>query len=186
MIFRQVVPQDLSQIAALHAYSWQQTYRGILNDAYLNDTVIVEKQNEWQQRLTGTADRQMWVLVAEQDLMLCGFSCLFFDHGPNSETYMDNLHVEPKFQATGLGKTLLKKSFKHAYDQRPDSGFYLWVFENNTRAINFYLKQGAELAAKETQDAPGGGEVKALKLVWTNLKLAHASMSSAEATQSTE
>ncbi len=169
MQFRQAVKNDATSIAHLHARSWQHTYRGMLEDEYLNKAVLVEKQQEWQQRLGSDFDQKIWVLLAEADQQLRGFSCLFFDYGSQGETYMDNLHVDPTAHGTGIGAQLLGFSLKHAHLNNPQVGVYLWVFENNHHAINFYLHHGAKIIGDEIQDAPGGGKIKALKLFWAGL-----------------
>ena len=168
MQFRQARKNDSDDVARLHANSWQHTYRGMLDHQYLDNCVLAEKQLEWQQRLSKDFDQEIWVLLAEADQQLRGFSCLFFDYGSQGKTYMDNLHVDPSFQSKGLGKALLQKSLEYAWLKRPDAEFYLWVFENNARAIDFYLNQGADITGNELQDAPGGGKIVALELTWTN------------------
>jgi putative acetyltransferase len=53
------------------------------------------------------------------------------------EDWLDHLYVHPDWQGQGVGGQLLG----HAQDGHPD-GLYLWVFEENTRAVAFYQRAG--------------------------------------------
>ena len=40
MIYRNATPDDASTIAEIHTLSWQQNYRGIWSDEYLDDNLL--------------------------------------------------------------------------------------------------------------------------------------------------
>ena len=168
MNFRQASIEDKDRIAQLHAQSWQTTYRGMLNDDYLDHSVLPEMLGHWQQRLAHhNADQ--WVLLAEENTYLRGFSCVFFNTDPDFGAYLDNLHVGETGQGRGIGQQLMQKSLHSVYQHDPRSGLYLWVFVNNDRAIDFYLKQGGAVIEQQLQQAPGGGSIEALRIVWKDL-----------------
>ncbi len=169
MKFRQATFKDSENIASLHARSWQHVYRGILNENYLDKDVVSEKQECWRRRLIDADNSNLWVLIAQQNNKLYGFSCIFLNNDRERMAYMDNLHVAPEAYGIGIGRQLLYLSLHHVYQDNPQAGLYLWVFENNANAIAFYLAQGAKIIDNETQAAPGGGTIKALKMAWADL-----------------
>ena len=167
MRFRQANDSDARNIAALHALSWQNTYQGILSRAYLDSEVIHEKRSIWQDRLSPGIERP-WVLLAENDSDLCGFSCIYLNHDSQYGALMDNLHVSPACRGMGLGKQLMNRSFQFIHSHDPKSGLFLWVFEQNRDAVNFYRKLGGVIVSEQIQLVPGGTRVNALKIAWPN------------------
>ena len=168
--FKQATLEYADEIARLHALSWQHTYRGMLSDDYLNNKVLIEKQAFWHQRLS-LKDENLWVWLALDHSTLCAFVCVYLNHDAEWGAFMDNLHVDPGLKRKGLGKTLMQSTCRHIHTLNPLSRLYLWVFENNRAAVDFYLRQGGEIIEKQIQNAPGGGEVQALKIGWKDLSI---------------
>ena len=62
--YRPATVTDADRIAALHARSWQETYRGIMPDEFLDNEVENERLAVWQERFAGQPpDRHL--IVAE-------------------------------------------------------------------------------------------------------------------------
>ena len=72
---------------------------------------------------------------------------------------LDNLHVLPPYQGTGAGKLMVTRAEAWAR-ARGASRLYLYALEGNTRAIDFYERQGWRNTGTET-DHIGGIEVQA-------------------------
>jgi len=70
------------------------------------------------------------VIVAEADGEVLGFA------NP-TEGWLHALYVAPSAQGTGVGSAL----FEHSTTLQPN-GFDLWVFQRNTRALDFYARYG--------------------------------------------
>jgi GNAT superfamily N-acetyltransferase len=51
--------------------------------------------------------------------------------------WLHALYVAPSAQGTGVGSAL----FEHSMKMQPN-GFHLWVFQRNTRALDFYARYG--------------------------------------------
>jgi ribosomal protein S18 acetylase RimI-like enzyme len=168
MTFRLAQPADAALIADLHTRSWQQTYRNILTDTYLNGPIAAERAAVWQNRLTNSPANQ-WVLLAEEAGQVQGFICLYLDHDPQWGTLIDNLHVEPELKGRGIGAMLLKKGADVAatYASRPQ--FYLRVFEANERAVGFYDRMNGHRAKQDLHDAPDGGQHPVYYYAWQSL-----------------
>lgn len=55
------------------------------------------------------------------------------------EGHLDHLYLAPPFLGRGLGKALLAKAKEN------EAQLELWVFQENKRAIDFYLKEGFKI-----------------------------------------
>src|SRR5690242_19121597 len=81
-------------IAALHTSSWRRTYRGMMSDAFLDESAFDNRRHVWRERLTVANPRQ-FVCVADLNATIVGFICAFADHDAVWGSYIDNLHVAP-------------------------------------------------------------------------------------------
>lgn len=70
------------------------------------------------------------VVVAEREGTVVGFA-------EPSGGWLHALYVAPPAQGAGVGSAL----FEHSTALQPD-GFDLWVFQRNTRALDFYARYG--------------------------------------------
>lgn len=170
MTYRLATPTDAEAIAALHAQSWRQSYRGILTDAYLDGDIFADRRAVWQGRLTEPAPNQ-FLLVAEAEGTVRGFVCAFGDDDPRWGTLVDNLHVSQTVKGLGIGTALLQRVGEWVKAHREHPGFYLWVFEKNHGARRFYENRGGENVEQAVKDNPGGGQALAFRVAWPTAAL---------------
>lgn len=170
MNFRPATQADATAIAHLHATSWQQNYRGVYSDEYLDKEVVIERVAFWQDRLKTSNDNQH-VLIAKEGEQLLGFVCVFKNYDTKWGAYLDNIHVAKVAQGKGVGKVLMKKAAEWLQAQNADTQFYLWVFEANVAAQNFYSKIGGQPVGIEPFDLEkhGGGQANAVRYLWNDL-----------------
>lgn len=160
---------DAKSIAQLHAISWQQNYRGVFSDEYLDSGVISERIAHWNQLLAQPKNNQI-ILLAKKAGQLCGFVCIFTDYHAEWGNYLDNLHVTQSMQGQGLGRQLMQKAMEALKEQNLKQQFYLWVFESNVDAQKFYDKIGGQPAGIEpfSLEKHGGGFANAVRYVFLN------------------
>ncbi|QMW02192.1 GNAT family N-acetyltransferase [Spirosoma foliorum] len=166
--YREATPTDAEQIAQLHSLSWQQNYRGIWRDEFLDGPVLENRRKTWHSRLSQPKPNQH-IIVAESAGLVCGFSCTYADEDPVYGALLDNLHVQAEQKGQGIGTILIKSAARWVYTKNPQSGFYLWVLKQNTSAQKFYAHLGGvnrELVTHETAD---GGSSEAYRYVWPDL-----------------
>ena len=132
---------DLTSIAYLHAQSWQQNNRGILDDHFLNNLVKDERLKIWTERFNHPKDNQH-IITAKDDGKLCGFTCLFEGKGSKYGVYLDNLHIAKDYKGNGIGRQLMHLAGQWVAKHYPNQGLHLLVFVANTPAIGFYQKLG--------------------------------------------
>jgi ribosomal protein S18 acetylase RimI-like enzyme len=139
LIVRPARVQDVRQMAREHVRCWQETYRGLMPDAVLDDPGFpAARERMWTDALTGERYRQNRVAVAERDDELAGIAM----SGPpedaaaawTSQLYV--LYVYAADHGTGAGEALLEAVIDSA---EPAA---LWVADPNPRAQAFYRKHG--------------------------------------------
>jgi len=167
---REAEYQDYAKIAKLHAKSWQEHYRGIVTDGYLDQYAADDRLVIWQTRLTNPAFNQSVLLLEEGDT-LCGFICVYGNHNFDHGTMIDNLHVDSAYQGHGLGTQLMLEAAKWTEKYFPDSGLYLEVLDQNVAAKQFYLALGGEESQQSHWNSPCGTQVAERMIVWPSPKL---------------
>lgn len=163
---------DLHPIAQLHAQSWQQHYRGILSDHYLDQVVQKDRLKIWAERFEKPSENQH-IITAKDNDQLVGFTCLFGGQDPKYGTYLDNLHVHQSYQGKGVGRRLMQLAGQWAEQQYPNQGMHLLVFTANEAAIRFYEKIGGTKVAVQRYDLGDGTERTGAtaKYYWTYRQL---------------
>jgi ribosomal protein S18 acetylase RimI-like enzyme len=159
---------DADDIAALHAASWRSAYRGILKDSTLGPTLDGDRRTHWRGELAAMAPADT-VLIADGR----GFIAAWAAGDPGFGAYIDNLHVHPERRSAGLGRHLLGAAMRQVA-ARGEARAYLWVFDGNTRAIEFYRRLGGEIVEHGFEEIDGL-TIPQSRIVWRDtLRLAEA------------
>lgn len=163
---RPAEPQDQSAVATLHTANWQDAYRGLMPNDYLDGTLASDMQAAWAEKFIDMAAGRSCVLVAEWEGRLLGFIRIVPNADPRWGHYIDNLHVAASMRGTGLGRSLFEAGAGWAVERGGNRGLYLFVYADNTAARAAYARwQGREV---ETflDDAPHGGKIPAVRVAW--------------------
>lgn len=158
---------DYSAIAGLHAKSWQQNYRGIFSDQFLDKEVEQERSEFWHHRLKSPKENQQ-VTIAVLDENTVGFSCLLLNDDPVFGSLLDNLHVSVTLQKSGIGKLLMKECAKIICEKSNIKKMYLWVYESNKNAISVYTHLGGVNVETVDRLNEDGTKAKALRYIWAD------------------
>lgn len=170
---RPAARDDAETVARLHADSWRRHYRGAYSDAYLDGDVLADRLAVWQARLA--APGKTLTFLAEDAEGAAAFLHLVFDEDPLWGSLIDNLHVAPARQRTGVGRALVEKAAEAAVAMAAARGMYLWVLEQNDAAQAFYRALGGAIVEKARVTAPKGAEGRLvgtpgkLRVVWTDV-----------------
>ena len=128
-------PEDCDGKGTVHYQSWQESYRGIVDDAYLN-AMSEEKcramAHHWPEN-TAVA-----VLNGEIVGFVCWCPCRDKDV-PEGTGEIQALYILERFKGCGLGHLLMDYGMKKlaACPQ-----VTLWVLAENKRALGFYQRYG--------------------------------------------
>lgn len=136
--------EDVSAIAKLHTISWQENYRTVFSDDFLDNELLDDRMNVWTQRLANPSKDQ-FILLIKKAGHLTGFMCAYIDEHKEYGTLLDNLHVAKQYQGLGLGKGLMEQLVSKIQNRGGDTGLYLWVLQQNHAATQFYRRLGGNL-----------------------------------------
>jgi ribosomal protein S18 acetylase RimI-like enzyme len=158
-------PNDWTEIAALHAASWRNSHRGILSDAYLDGQVLSERIGVWRGCFRAAPANQ-YVVVAEDQSVVVGFGCAYGNEDDQLGTKLDNPHVLPTQKRRGIGTMMIENIASWSSENHPGKGVFLWVFERNLPARQFYERLAGIIAGDTIWTARDGTAVKSLLYVW--------------------
>ncbi len=132
--------EDIKAMARVHVASWQETYRGLVPDAVLDDPGFpAARERQWLITLTDQRWAAHRTAVAEHRGPLVGLAMA----GPSDDEpdlmHLYVLYLLAAHHGSGAGTDLL-----HAVID-PDKATTLWVAERNPRAQAFYRKHGFTL-----------------------------------------
>jgi GNAT superfamily N-acetyltransferase len=130
---------DVAQMARVVVRCWQETYRGLMPDAVLDDPGLpAARERFWATVLTDDRYRENRVAVAERAGGLVGIAMSGppLDAGATWARQLYVLYVYAADHGTGAGPALLEAVID---PQEPAS---LWVADPNPRAQAFYRKHG--------------------------------------------
>ena len=169
VFIRSAIKKDYRAIAALHAKSWQQNYRGTFSDHFLDKEVVKDRFVVWSNRFVNPKENQ-FVYIAEMENSLVAFVCGYIDDDSEYGTLIDNLHVDSKFIGRGIGEKLMLEAalFLKKQDR---SCMYLWVLTSNKKAISFYERLGGKAMETVNDFDIGDREITKTRYHWPNLKL---------------
>ncbi len=149
---------DAKAIARIHVETWQNTYAGVLPDAYLTGLTPSERLGMWQSILA-RHDHGLTMVVEDGESGVIGFG----NAGPvrreglpedsvwSGEIY--TLYLLPDWHGQGIGRDLLHSLFNRLKRLRRDQ-VILWVLEANPTRF-FYEAMGGRLVARRRERFAG-------------------------------
>lgn len=140
---REARPADAEVLAQIHVRSWQDSYRGIVADAYLDALTTDERLPRWRESLANPPEA--WVTwVAEAETGVIGFAVTGRSQDADAETNTAEvfaIYMDPDAADEGVGSELLA----YAVEDLRRRGYReatLWVLESNDGARRFYERVG--------------------------------------------
>jgi hypothetical protein len=169
--FRDATQGDAASVAALHAESWRNHYRGAYADTFLDGDVLDDRVAHWTAQLR-TNPAQRTILAIDDTGGLIGFSHMVFSADTHWGTLLDNLHVTFSRKNSGVGSLLIALTAESVLERAPTQGLFLWVLEQNLAAQAFYKARRGEFAELKPVPPPGGNQARllgapmAIRVVW--------------------
>jgi GNAT superfamily N-acetyltransferase len=129
---RQAIPDDVRAIAEFQTATWNEAYRGLVPQSYLDRTTVEVRQQRWAAR---TGDRCILLAERGRELVGVGSSSVRTGGDPGPRLELNSLYVAARVRGSGLGERLLEGLLLGA-------PAVVWAFSANARAVAFYQRCG--------------------------------------------
>ena len=133
--------EDAAELAMVNVTSWQEAYRGLIDQAFLDSLDVADRTEAWDRILRQQRAR---VLVAEASDGVIGF-CTVGQSSDQGWGEVFSIYLLPGQWGRGVGRRLLA-SGERALSETGEQRALLWVLDTNQRARGFYERQGWMLA----------------------------------------
>lgn len=161
--FRMATAADAGLISHIYASSWRKSYRGLINQDYLDrlpDDYWVPSIRSWLS--SGRLD----ALMVYEDKQPIGCACYGRgrdeDHGTWGEIV--SIYLAPDWMGQGYGGQLLEETLNKLRKQGFQR-FYLWMLQGNQRAARFYARHGFKVTSDTVAYKIGGQDIQDVRYV---------------------
>ncbi|AIN92956.1 GNAT family N-acetyltransferase [Treponema putidum] len=161
--------KDISRIAEINIYGWRNAYRGIVDDIFLFCELSVEKSiGRLKKELSSqSGSSAFYVYEDDGDGIIKGMMRTGMcrdDDKPDGFELMA-IYVEKAFERSGVGSKLITYFEKEAKKLGMHE-LYIWVFQENRIARNFYELHGFKPDGKtQVHEALKAPEMRYVKIV---------------------
>ena len=155
MSVRRARPDDADVLGRVHVDAWLATYRGLIDDHYLDALDPAVSADRWHRTL---ADQNTNCLVAVDDAEeVRGFALFGEALGDPGTGQLYAINLEPRAWGLGLGRELIAAASGELHAMGFSEAF-LWVVDGNARARRFYEIAGWAWDGGEQDDASFGSK----------------------------
>lgn len=147
MKVRKANVEDALAISQINVETWQDAYKGIIDNTFLNARQVDEKRISTWAGIIESPGRI--VLVCEDNGEILGYLAA----GPARDNYnikneISAIYVKPTAQRKGAGSALIR-AYKQAINNK---SFYLYTLQENQKARCFYEKNGGIIYNKYSRN----------------------------------
>ena len=131
-----VTEENAPLAGAVHAVSWQASHRHFCPEEFV---LRFDARRQTEYLLEGMRrGKQVWLLIDPEPAGLISLT----ETGEGS--LIEDLYVLPRLEGRGYGGALLKAAIAQARGP-----VYLWILNNNVKALDYYQKRGFALSGRE-------------------------------------
>ncbi|MFO1183786.1 MAG: GNAT family N-acetyltransferase [Bauldia sp.] len=168
-VIRPATVADAETIAAVHVVAWQETYAGLLPEAFIAAQSIVKRAQMWRAVLDveGTA-----AFLAEVDGAAIGFAACgvqrtseLAEAGYRGE--IQSIYLLERAKRRGLGRRLMARCAQFLAE-RGLTGASAWVLRENVAARRFYEQLGGIALDTPAPESHGPGVIE-IAYGWADL-----------------
>jgi GNAT superfamily N-acetyltransferase len=159
-LLRRADPADAQAVAEVHVRAWQEGYRGLLPDGFLDGLRPEDRAGRYQ--FDRTDPGRPATLLAVEGPSVVGFATT----GPSGQDdtigELLALYVDPPQWGRGVGRTLLGAA-RRALLERGFEEAMLWVLRGNERAARVYQADGWSSDGTQREDEVWGRTVEEVR-----------------------
>ncbi len=175
MIIRRAVLEDAKGIAEVHVQSWQETYKGIVDQAYLDNLKVEERYRRWKAGLASKSDSEPTYVAESNEGRIIGFASFGPErtkkYGVDGELYA--IYLLENYKGRKVGTALFQAGINELV--KTYSSILVWVLAENKSKL-FYEKFHPE-KADEVEIEIAGNKHKEIAYVWQDIEVLKQSFS---------
>lgn len=151
MIIREATLSDAYSIAKVHVDSWKSTYRGLVNDKFLNGLSYDDRESRWSSVINDLERDNKYIYVAEETkhgiigYAMCGIERESKDPSIG-ELY--GIYIIEEHQNKGIGR-LLFNEVSNKLSELNFNTMIIWVLLENYQARKFYELMGGKVVKEK-------------------------------------
>ena len=170
-LIREATAIDAEAIARVRVASWRASYRGIIDDAYLDALSVDAGRDRYLRSFDPAPVAGFTRVVADDGCRVVGFATGGVARGPGAarrqgEVWM--IYLMPDAQRHGLG-TRLMRSMARGLDRRGLGSMVIWALARNIPARTFYERLGGRVMAERTSTV-GAQRLDEVAYGWDDLQ----------------
>ncbi len=129
------------KIAKVHIDTWKNAYKGIISDEYLQSLSVKQRVQKYKFRKNLAEGQQFFALKLKREII--GLLFLIVNAGGDGKNKgeISAIYLSPAHWDKGYGSQMMEYAVDYFAKQNCDE-IFIWVLEQNMRAINFYKKFG--------------------------------------------
>ena len=142
-----VTEENAPLAGAVHAASWQASHRHFCPEEFV---LRFDARRQTEYLLEGMRrGKKIWLLLDPEPAGLISLT----ETGEGS--LIEDLYVLPRLEGRGYGGALLEAAIAQARGP-----VYLWILNNNVKALDYYQKRGFALSGREKPLSGGLSELE--------------------------
>lgn len=150
--------EDAADLARVHIETWQEIYKNDFPVGFLDGLDHAARTKWFVRNIRNGA----WLVVAEQGSQIAGFCMVSDADGEDGRGELLAIYVHPDFWGAGHGHALIRAG-EDILARRGFTSAVLWVLQTNTRARQFYERQGWRRSKPIRIEEIGGVQVTELR-----------------------
>ncbi len=142
---RPAIPADALAIAQAHVASWRTTYKGLVNDEFLQSLSVERRTKSWEETLSDPEQSTCLYVAEDETGMIVGFASGNAVREENMEYTgeVSAIYLLKQAQGHGTGRKLMQAAARELI-RRGHHSMMLWVLRDNTPARKFYEALGGQ------------------------------------------
>lgn len=136
---------DAESIGRFQTRVWDQSYRGLVPDEYLDGTTWSDRTQRWLNRIE-SGELTVWIVTASDAVLgVASTAVTPPDRSDLPRLELASIYVDGSWHGRGIAPILLERAIGA-------EAAHLWVFDANARAHRFYAKHGFIASAEQQVD----------------------------------
>lgn len=172
MQIRKAAKDDASGIAEVHVKSWQETYKDIVSQDYLDSLKVDDRKTLWEKSLSQSADTSPVFVAVNSEGEIVGFASFGKERSGKfeAEGELYAIYILKEYQRGKLGLRLLQAGLDDLLKRQYHS-MLVWVLADN-ESRKFYESLQPQKAGDEVVKI-AGEELIEVAYLWKDLNLLH-------------